>query len=110
MRLFQNVEQRQACLVFLSKRNSIRRGCHGLLAEIGREKNLIELGHALLLADDIGPNREDRTSSPPEYLFGDGAHHQFPGPGATMSTNHDQVDVMFADKLGEHVPDIAYAG
>jgi len=94
--------------VFLSKRNSVGCGCHGLPTEIGREKNLIELGHTLLLADDIGPNREDGTKCLPEYLLGDGAHHQFPGAGATMSANHNQVNVMFADKLGEYVPDIAY--
>jgi hypothetical protein len=108
MRPLQDVEQRQACLVFLSKRNGIRRGCQRLLTEIGREKNLIELGHTLLLAHDLGPNREDRARSLPEYLLGDGSHEQLPGAGMAATANHKQINVMLADKPAEHVPDVAY--
>src|SRR5208282_3810496 len=105
-----DVKQRQTCLVFLSKRNGIRRGRHGFLTEIGCEKNLIELGYTPLLVHNIGPNREDRTRSLAEDLLGDGAHEQLTGAGTAMTADHKQINVMLADKPAEHVPDIAHSG
>src|ERR1019366_8715133 len=103
-----DVEQRQARLVLVSKSDGIGCGCQGLLTEIGREKNLMELGHTRLRVRDIGPNRENRARSLPEDLLGDGAHEQLPGARTAMSAYHQQINVMLADKPAEHFPDIAY--
>src|SRR5205807_844804 len=61
---------------------------------------------AVGLAGYIRADAYNRTRSAPENFLGDGTHDQFANATASMTTEHEQINVMSFDDLGECMRDL----
>lgn len=102
----EHMQEEQTSAIFFGQRDGVRQSGGRMRGEIGGEENAFEAAGTRRTGFDVRADGHYRNRRPAKNFFRRRTKEQALGTSAPVGTHNDQVDIIFANRVLDYLPQI----